>query len=233
MNTYKITATVNDTGREITDRVTEANEAAAKKGFREIYRHAGQFTIVDVELIQDDVPASKQQERDAIAKIRAILETLGPMSYTATALEGCLEIADQNIEYDFGDSMKKRLESAEKDVARLRDQLSESVKDYEAAHAAAHEISDQKDAEIAALRKQIAALQKKVLDGDDLYDCITLAGEMADEHRKQMDEAAESIVKFADNPGSSEFQQAVKDHRNAKDGLAYANALVARLKAAK
>lgn len=222
MNTYKITATVNDTGREISDRVTESNEADAKKAFREIYRHAGQFKIVEVELLKDNVPASKQQERDAVAKIRAILETLGPMSYTAMALEGCLEIADQNIENDFGDSMRQRYERENVALTAAK----EEIKELNAHIRIIEKTIEDRDAEIEALKK-------KILDGDDLHDCITLAEKMADEHRKQMQEAAEEIVKFADNPGSGEFQRAVKDHRNAKDDIAYANALIARLKAAK
>lgn len=55
---------------------------------------------------------TKEQERKALAKIREIVKSLGENSYVGTAFEGCFEIAEENIEYDFADSMKGRLETA-------------------------------------------------------------------------------------------------------------------------
>lgn len=46
------------------------------------------------------------------------MESLGENSYIGTALEGCFEIAEENIEYDFADSMKDRLETAREDANR-------------------------------------------------------------------------------------------------------------------
>ncbi len=57
---------------------------------------------------------TKEQERKALKKIKAIVEGLGENSYVATAFEGCFEIAEENIEYDAADSLKERLEIAEK-----------------------------------------------------------------------------------------------------------------------
>ncbi|MBQ3552483.1 MAG: hypothetical protein IJA35_04945 [Clostridia bacterium] len=79
--------------------------------------------------------ATKQQERDALEKVRAIVKTLGPQSYIGTAFEGCFEDAESNIENDFADSYKRRLESAEEKIDRLSDELEDSKKDYEAADA--------------------------------------------------------------------------------------------------
>lgn len=66
---------------------------------------------------------SKQEERKALAQIRKIVEGLGDDSYIGMALEGCFEIAEQNIENDFGCSMKQRAESAEKKAAELQDKV--------------------------------------------------------------------------------------------------------------
>lgn len=55
---------------------------------------------------------TREQERKALAKIKEIVENLGENSYIATAFEGCFEIAEENIEYDFADSMKSRMELA-------------------------------------------------------------------------------------------------------------------------
>lgn len=95
MNTYEITFT-RENGSTGKDRITAANEKQACKGFREIYRHSS-ATITDVIVAAENVPASKQQERDALDQIRAIVDTLGPDSYLATAFAGCFEDAEENI----------------------------------------------------------------------------------------------------------------------------------------
>lgn len=156
MNIYKITFT-RENGTQGADHFTAATEKQARKDFNECYRH-GTGVIVSVELVRTDAPATKQQERDALAKIRQIVDTLGPESYLAIAFEGCFDLAAENIENDWGCSMADRVRRAEKRAAELEDKLAESVKDYEAAHAAAHAVAEEKDAEIAKLKARIQEL---------------------------------------------------------------------------
>lgn len=61
--------------------------------------------------------ATKDQERQAVEKIRKIVEGLGTNSYVGTAMQGVLEVAEQNIEYDAAFSLKE-----EKDIAERREQ---------------------------------------------------------------------------------------------------------------
>lgn len=63
---------------------------------------------------------TKEQERQAIAKIRKIVEGMGENSYLATAMEGVLETAEENIEYDAAFSLKGRAEIAEKEASKLK-----------------------------------------------------------------------------------------------------------------
>jgi len=67
--------------------------------------------------------STKEQERKALEKIKGIVEGLGEQSYLATAFNGCFEIAEQNIEYDFADSLQERLESTEKRLKSDNEQL--------------------------------------------------------------------------------------------------------------
>lgn len=226
MNTYKITFQ-RENGTTGTDRFTAATEAQARRDFKEVYRH-GNGTITSVELVSTDTPATKEQERKAVEKIRKIVSELGEGSYVGTALEGCLEDAESNIENDFGDSMKRRWEYAEaqlktarEEIASLKNELAESEKDYEAAHAAAHEIAEQKDAEIAALRKQ-------VLEADDLTDLTQLVTEKCFSLGEEVKNAAERIVEAAGEPDSAAFKNAVNDHRAAKRNLDYYTSLLER-----
>ena len=226
MNTYKITFQ-RENGTTGSDRFTAATEAQARRDFKEVYRH-GNGTITSVELVSKNTPATKEQERKAVERIRKIVSELGEGSYVGTALEGCLEDAESNIENDFGDSMKRRWEYAEaqlkaarEEIASLKNELAESEKDYEAAHAAAHEIAEQKDEEIAALRKQ-------VLEADDLTDLIQLVTEKCFSLGEEVKNAAERIVEAAGEPDSAAFKNAVSDHRAAKRDLDYYTALIER-----
>ena len=158
MNTYKIIFT-RENGTEGSDNFTAPDEHQARRDFKECYRH-GTGTIVSVELIRSDVPATKQQEREALDKIRKLVEQLGPDSYLATTFEGCFDLAAENINNDWACSMADRANRAEKRAAELEDKLAESVKDYEAAHAAAHAVAEEKDAEIAGLKAQLAQMQE-------------------------------------------------------------------------
>lgn len=154
MNIYKISFT-RENGTQGADHFTAATEAQARKDFGVCYRH-GSATIVSVELVQTDAPATKQQERDTLEKIKKMVAQLGPNSYLSAAFEGCFELAAENIENDWACSMADRARRAEMRAEELREKLVESEKDYEAAHAAAHEIADQKDREIAQLKNRLA-----------------------------------------------------------------------------
>ena len=66
---------------------------------------------------------TKEQERKALAQIRKIIDGLDAGSYIEIALEGCLEIAEENIENDFAGSMKQRVETAEQEADLLRKKL--------------------------------------------------------------------------------------------------------------
>lgn len=202
MNTYKITFS-RENGTTGSDHFTAATEAQARRDFREVYRH-GKGDIIDVELVGTDAPATKQQERDALEKIRKIVEQLGPDSYVGTAFQGCFEIAAENIENDFACSMADKVQRAEADVVRLReantlaatrikeleDKLTESEKDYQAAHETAHIIAEQKDAEIAKLKARIQELLEDSKRGCEyLGEQATRAGEA-----QRRAEAAEAEV---------------------------------------
>lgn len=167
MNTYKISYQSPETTEMRTTTVTAPDLRAAEKAFSASFKHSRLPApdIFQTELVAENTPATKDQEREALGKIKAILDTLGPDSYVGTALEGCLEIAEENIENDWACSMKQRVEAVvventrlKERVKELEDKLAESEKDYEAAHEAAHLVADEKDAEIEKLKSQVSSL---------------------------------------------------------------------------
>lgn len=123
MNTYKIIFTRED-GTQGTDHFAAINERQARKDFGECYRHST-ATIISIELASTNAPATKQQERDTLEKIRKMVEQLGPDSYLATAFEGCFDLAAENIDNDWACSMADRARNAEKRVAELEGEVAE------------------------------------------------------------------------------------------------------------
>lgn len=78
---------------------------------------------------------SKDQERDALKKIQNIIKGLGSDSYVAAAFDGCIEMAEDNINDDFANSYKGIAEAAQKrereanEVIKSKDNV---IKDLEA-----------------------------------------------------------------------------------------------------
>ena len=136
MNSYKVTYLLN--GEEHYDHITERTEKAAQKRVKGIYKDA---EITDTELTSTDVSATKEQERETLEQIKAMVAELGPQSYLATAFEGCFEDAEQNIEDDAAYSMKARLDiQAQRAIER------------------GHEV-DRLKADLAAARSKVETLQ--------------------------------------------------------------------------
>jgi len=63
---------------------------------------------------------TKRQEREALAKIRKIVEGLGENSYVGTAFSGVFEIAEQNIEDDAAYSPISQLVLARREAQDMR-----------------------------------------------------------------------------------------------------------------
>lgn len=222
MNEYKITYSGESEGYRL---ITDRTEAAAKKFFREEAKELdlGRITIEGVELVSDHAMATKRNERDTLEIIRQLVADLGEQSYLATAFQGCFEIAEENIENDFADSLRGRLDAALKKIDKLEDQLAESQKDWEAAHAANHVLAEEKDAEIAALQAQ-------VLSVDELFDIQMALEERVKDDEEKASKAAAEIVSHADAPDSMEFLEARNAYHIAKHDAEVIQVLLDRVK---
>ena len=232
MNEYKITFTtdpaITGAADTFTLSITDRTEAAAKKFFNSTAKELGR-KFQGVELLRTDAPATKRNERDTLEVIRQMVVDLGPQSYLATAFEGCFEDAENNIENGFGDSMKARwlhtdaqLNAAKGTIEELKEQLEESKKDWEAAHAAAHAIAEEKDAEIAALRE-------RAISEDDATDCKQLVENLVEDLRRQVKAAEATILEYAEHPETTTFVDAVKERKNLTGNISYYTALLERL----
>lgn len=219
MNDYRVKGT-GRAGELIAD-ITAIDEKDARRAFRARYKGEGIEDIIDVTMIRENTPATKAQEREALEKIKAIVATLGPRSYVGTALDGCLEDAEVNIENDFGDSMKARWQDAEKRVA-------EAVKETARLRDEKKLLADS----LANARKTIESMKGRTInqaDATDITDAIGIIGEKRSALEAEIEDAAARIVEAAGEPESEAFKKAVSDHRAAKKEMDYCNALISRL----
>lgn len=75
--------------------------------------------------------ATKDMERKTLEKIRQMVEELGADSYLAAAFDGVYEIAEQNIENDWGCTTREYIDAAHKAQEELRNEKTEMEKQIE------------------------------------------------------------------------------------------------------
>lgn len=156
---------------------------------------------------------TKDQERKAIEKIRKIIDELGEDSYVGFAMDGVLELAEENIREDTAYSMKKRAkimqeraDEAEKENKDLKAEVENLKKTIEKrgatiselntelcnvrAEAKASEISEELMQEMycMAYDKEAESVGKMERAADQMAEA-TIAGEdvhgFAEEYKKQ------------------------------------------------
>ncbi len=155
--------------------------------------------------------ATKEQELKALEKIKKIVADLGEDSYISMAFEGCFEIAEDNIENDFGCSMKQRAESAAAEAAKYKEMYESTAVDYEAE------------------KRTVEELEQKVLTLKEAEAIRAILVDSKTEAIRRAEESARRIVEFADNPDSAEFKQAVLDNRHNKQLVDESEKLIQRI----
>ena len=209
MNSYKITFHYPESSDE-TAFITERTEAAARKAL--VRQYGKDAEVVDVELHDTDANATKEQERETLEKIKAMVAELGPQSYLKTAFEGVYEVAEMNIDEDAAYSFPGR-------VSLLEEQLKEMGSKYNAARSDAEVLNSQLDhvrEQIAAAQEQIATLKRGHLPEELRRDLWVMTTTEAEASRARMAEAAEKMAVGADNPACVLFKDSVALYRAEK-----------------
>lgn len=207
MNEYKITYSTQQGNAQ--RRIIERSEAAARKALKADVKGA---EITDIELVDTDVTATKAQEREALEKIKAMIEELGPQSYLKTAFEGVFEDAEENIEFDAAFSMKQRYESSE-------EKLREMVDNYTTAKQDAADLKEQlkkAQEQIRAANERIMSLERRQISEGLRRDLLAMVTTEAEASRARMAKSADMIVVCSDNPGCVGFVDSVADYRKEK-----------------
>lgn len=199
MNLYEISV-VDGKGITHKSKIYEINvDAAFKEAFIQgkIYG-AEKLDDCTVQQIQTNAGVSKDTEREYLGRIKNILDALGPNSYCATAFDGCIADAEENIDSDFAVSMKGRWESEKKAheetreglIGKLNDRI-KRVAELEAEVQKAHQMEAQARKEAAEDKIALEKARGKILPDN-------VATELTIMLRKQADEAAKEALYYAD-----------------------------------
>lgn len=209
MNSYKFTFHYPE-GSDETAFITERTEPTARKAL--LKRFGKDIEITDSELHDTDVNATKEQERETMEKIKAMVAELGPQSYLKTAFEGVFEVAEMNIDEDAAYSFPGR-------VSLLEEQLKEMGSKYNAARSDVEVLNSQFDhvrEQLAAAQEQIATLKRQQFPEELRRDLWVMVTTEAEKSRARMAEAAEKMAVGADNPGCVLFKDSVALYRTEK-----------------
>ena len=202
MNNYKFTFHYPE-GSDETAFITERTEPTARKAL--LKRFGKDIEITDSELHDTDVNATKEQERETMEKIKAMVAELGPQSYLKTAFEGVFEVAEMNIDEDAAYSFPGR-------VSLLEEQLKEMGSKYNAARSDVEVLRSQLD----HAQGQIDTLKRQQFPEELRRDLWVMVTTEAEASRARMADAAEKMAVGADNPGCVLFKDAVALYRAEK-----------------
>lgn len=160
---------------------------------------------------------TKEQERQAIEKIRKIVEELGENSYVGFAMEGVLELAEENIREDTAYSMKRCAEIAQEQT----DELKEEIKTLKKRNETIHRVEIENKDAAARLRLENERLRKEIKDNqipeELMHECYCMAYDKEAGAQKKMEQAAdqmaEAAIKGEDTQSFAKEYQAQKSNR--------------------
>ena len=155
---------------------------------------------------------TKDQERQAIEEIRKIVEGLGENSYVGFAMEGVLELAEENIREDTAYSMKRRAEIAEEQT----DELKEEIKTLKKRNETIHRVEIENKDAAARLSLENERLRKEIKENqipeELMHECYCMAYDKEAGAQKKMEQAA-AAIKGEDTQSFAKEYQAQKSSR--------------------
>lgn len=138
---------------------------------------------------------TKQQERDALAKIEKILSSIDADGYVNTAFAGCVEDARRNIDEDAAYSERDRANHFNNLVGKLTE-------------------------EKTALEKELESLRRRALDKNDLTRAGSLTASRLEALQNHLKQYEQTILATCATPECNDFRAAVERRRIAEKEIA-------------
>ena len=154
---------------------------------------------------------TKDQERKAVEKIRKIVEELGENSYVGFAMEGVLELAEDNIREDTAYSMKKSAEIAWEKATKEEKENKDLKKTVEKREATISELNTK-------LCNAIAEAKANEIPEELVQELYCMAydkeAEIIGKMERAADQMTEATIAGEDAHGFAEEYKKQKENRN-------------------
>ena len=153
---------------------------------------------------------TKEQERDALNKIRELLGTLDADGWVNMAFRGVCDIAENNIRDDFADSPVELAEARGEELRKVNAELKKALAEAEDKQSAIDRHKEQSKRERKAYDECNAALRT---ERDKTY---ALLRELRKQFQIDLSGANSIILECCDESDSENFKKAVKIRKRAK-----------------
>ena len=154
---------------------------------------------------------TKDQERKSVEKIRKIVEELGENSYVGFAMEGVLELAEDNIREDTAYSMKKSAEIAWERATKAEKENKDLKKTVEKREATISELNTK-------LCNAIAEAKANEIPEELVQELYCMAydkeAELIGKMERAADQMTEATIAGEDAHGFAEEYKKQKENRN-------------------
>lgn len=154
---------------------------------------------------------TKEQERAALAQIGKIVDGLGENSYVGTAFEGCFDIAADNIENDFGNSLQSKLDSAYAQLSRVDNECSALKTENAKLNQMLAEASKQMQNMAATHIEEKRRLVRRILPAALAQDITALLQEMQKETEADIIVVSQQMC--ANDPSGAVFAKALQRNK--------------------
>lgn len=143
---------------------------------------------------------TKEQEKKALAQIRKIVEGLGENSYIGTAFDGCFEMAEQNIDDDFGNSARWYIEktySLEEQIKEEQNKHESELSEWMHNFKKLSDLKSKMYVENERLTDEIAAMEQEAKQEQEKTDhAITELSDKLIEKEKELEAAQDEIIRL-------------------------------------
>jgi len=160
---------------------------------------------------------TKEQERDALNRIREILGTLDADGWMNMAFRGVCDIAENNIRDDFGCSPVERVEELDRQLVEYRKELVEIRKELETAKVEIRNRESEiknREADIVHLSAKLERREKDISEAETKH---LRQKELLENIERKLEAGLEglntTILEYCENPESQEFKDAVSSRR--------------------